>query len=288
MAILRAGAKVLSLAAALSLTVVFSTTLTTVTSLPAQAAGDQNQAVQKYNAKDYQGALNEFKAVYAKDPKNSLCRYYMALCNQCLARVDEAKKDYKWVVDNGTPTLKTQAQTGLSQLERVNVRTGGGSSAAASMPAATATTSDATKGGPDLIERSKDAASKDKTGKDASGKDATGKGTAASGGKPGSATSTKTATAASGPKVDKVINFFSENSRASQLMDQSWDEIKGKYPKVTFQKVSAGDPLCEKYGVSEFPTVIMLDKSGKPLATQSGQQSTESMATTIDTCNDKK
>jgi hypothetical protein len=285
MAILLEGAKVLSLAAALSLTVVCSTTLTTVMSLPVQAAGDQNQAVQKYNAKDYQGALNEIKAVYAKDPKNSLCRYYMALCNQCLARVDEAKKDYKWVVDNGTPTLKAQAQTGLTQLERVHVSSSGGSSMTASKPAATATASDATKGGPDLIERSKDAAGKDKTGNDASAKDASGKGTAASGGKAGSPTSTKTATAASGPKVDKVINFFSENSRASQLMDQSWDEIKVKYPKITFQKVGAGDALCEKYGVSEFPTVIMLDKNGKQLATQAGQQSTESMATTIDTCN---
>jgi tetratricopeptide (TPR) repeat protein len=275
MAILRAGAKVLSLGAALGLTIMCSTTLVTLAGLPAQAAGDQNLAVQKYNAKDYQGALNELKAVYAKDPKNSLCRYYMALCNQCLARVDEAKKDYKWVVDNGAPNLKAQAQTGLNQLEKVNARTGG-SGAVASTPAAT--TGDTPKGGPDLVERSKD-----KAGKDASAKDTNDKST-----KTGSATATKTAAASSGGNVAKVINFFSDAARASQLMEQSWEEIKLKYPKITFQKVNAGDPLCDKYNVSEFPTVVMLDKNGKQLSSQSGSQTTDAMATAIDNCNDKK
>jgi thioredoxin-related protein len=71
-------------------------------------------------------------------------------------------------------------------------------------------------------------------------------------------------------------------------MESSWDEIKPKYPKITFTKVNAGDALCEKYGVSEFPTIVVLDKSGKVLSTQPGTQSAESMATTIDTYNNKK
>jgi predicted Zn-dependent protease len=293
MAILRTGAKVISLTGALGLTVMCSTTLTSLTALttltistalPAHAAGNQNQAIQKYNAKDYQGALNEFKAVYAKEPKNSLCRYYMALCNQCLARVDEAKKDYQWVVDNGTGALKAQAQAGLAQLEKVTIRSGGSASMAATPAATTATTSktaDGGKAGTDLIERSKDPAAKD-----AGGKDASGKSTASGGSKPGSTTPTKTA--AAGGNVAKVLNFFSDASRQSQLMEQSWEDTKAKYPKITFQKVNAGEALCDKYGITEFPTIIVLDKSGKALATQAGQQSAESMASTIDTCNDKK
>jgi len=282
MAILRTGANLLSLAAALGLAIGYWTTMTIVTDLPAQAAGDQNQAIQKYNAKDYQGALNEFRTVYARDPKNSLCRYYMALCNQCLANVDEAKKDYKWVVDNGAPNLKAQAQTGLSQLEKVSIRSGG-STSAASAPAVSATTGDASKGGADLIERSKD-----KSGKDMPGKDASGKGTAAGGDKSSGSTATKTASTSSGGNVGTVLNFYSDSSRNSQLMESSWDEIKPKYPKITFTKVNAGDAQCEKYGVSEFPTIVVLDKNGKVLSTQPGTQSTESMATTIDTYNNKK
>jgi tetratricopeptide (TPR) repeat protein len=295
----RAGAKVLSLSAALGLTMTCSTILTTLGALPAHA-GDVTKAVQKYNAKDYQGALNEFKIVYAKDPKDSLCRYYMALCNQCLARIDEAKKDYKWVVDNGPKNLAAQAQAGLSQLEKVNVRTGGADSTPASAPGPTTTASAAatTKGGPDLIDRSKDAATtaasgkdakgKDASGKGATGKDASGKSTAAGATKADSATKAAPAAAASSGAVDKVLNFYSDASRQSQLMEGPWGEVKEKYPKINFVKVNAGDPLCEKYGVTEFPTVIVLDKSGKALATQAGNQSADSMASTIDQCNQKK
>jgi len=271
-------AKSLSLAAALGLTMTAASVLSV---RPAQAADSLSQAIQKYNAKDYQTALNEFKAVYSHDPKNSLCRYYMALCNQCLARVDEAKKDYKWVVDNGAPNLKANAQAGLAQLDKVNVRTGG-STMTASTTSSAATTAPATggKSGPDLIETSKDANGKDMakgTAKDAAGKDG-GKDAGKSGATAGKA-------AASGEKVAKVINFYSDVSRTCQLMEPAWDEIKGKYPKISFQKVNAGDSLCEKFNVTEFPTVIVVDKNGKVLATQPGLQSAEAMATTIDSCN---
>ena len=238
---------------------------------PALAA-DMNGAVAKYNAKDYQGALNEFKAVFAKEPKNSLARYYMALCNQCLARVEEAKKDYKWVIDNGAPSLKANATTGLNQLEKVGGRTGGTTAAAAPAPTKTAT-ADTAKPGPDLIERNP-AAAKDPKEKTAATTPATTK--PAAGGKE------------EGGAVARVINFYSDASRGSQLMEQSWDEVKAKYPKITFQKISTGDPLCEKYNVSEFPTVVMIDKNGKALATQAGPQSTEQMETAINTCNQKK
>jgi len=245
-----------------------------LSALPALAA-DMKGAVAKYNAKDYQGALNEFKDVFAKDQKNSMARYYMALCNQCLARVEEAKKDYKWVIDNGAPSLKANATTGLNQLEKVGGRTGGSAAAAPAASTTKTAAADASKPGHDLIERSPTAA------KDPKDKTAT-----ATGGKPG--TTTASAKADDGGAVARVVNFYSEASRGSQLMETAWDEVKAKYPKITFQKISTGDPMCDKYNVSEFPTVVMLDKNGKALATQAGPQSTEQMETAINTCNQKK
>ncbi|MBS1992086.1 MAG: thioredoxin family protein [Cyanobacteria bacterium SZAS LIN-3] len=244
---------------------------TAIVVLPQAALADLNGAVAKYNAKDYQGALNEFKALYARDPKNSLCRYYMAMCNQCLARVEEAKKDYQWVIDHGAANLKGNAQAGLAQLEKVGGRTGGSSTmTTTTTPAATSTAkADSGKPSTDLIDRGP-------AGKD--GKTTT----------TPPATTTATKPAEAGSNVARVINFYSEASRGSQLMEPAWDEVKAKFPKITFVKVNTGDPLCEKYNISEFPSVVMLDKNGKALATQAGPQSTESMETTINTCNQKK
>ena len=94
---------------------------------PAIAAPDAfTTAKGKYEKKDYQGALNDFKALSAKYPTNALCHYYMALCNQCLTRVGEAKKEYQWVIDHDRSNLASQATAGLNQLGGVN--NGSGSS----------------------------------------------------------------------------------------------------------------------------------------------------------------
>jgi thioredoxin-like negative regulator of GroEL len=290
MANLRAAERAVALTTGLGLSIFGSTTIAALSGLPAYA--DMNTAVQKYNAKDYQGALNEFKAVCTKDPKNALSHYYMALCDQCLARVDDAKKEYQWVVDNGPANLKGQAQTGLSQLEKVNVRTGGSSSMTASTAPAsssTATTSGTDKPGTDLIDRSgnsKDASGKDAKGKDAVAKDA--KGTAAGTTKAGATDSKTAAAAGAAGNVGKVLNFFSESSRQSQLTEPSWEEVKNKYPKLTFTKINVGDPLCEKYNVSEFPTIIVVDKNGKALNQATGQQGTDGLSSLIDGCLSKK
>ncbi len=81
----------------------------------------------KYEKKDYQGALNDFKALSAKYPTNVLCHYYMALCNQCLTRVGEAKKEYQWVIDNDRGSLANNAAAGLKQLSGVNNGSSGSS-----------------------------------------------------------------------------------------------------------------------------------------------------------------
>jgi thiol-disulfide isomerase/thioredoxin len=94
--------------------------------LPALAAPDNFSAAKsKYEKKDYQGALNDFKALSAKYPNNALCHYYMALCNQCLARVAEAKREYQWVMDNDRGSLSRQAASGLNQLSGGKPSVGG-------------------------------------------------------------------------------------------------------------------------------------------------------------------
>jgi hypothetical protein len=88
-------------------------------------------AKSKYEKKDYQGALNDFKVLSAKYPTNVLCHYYMALCNQCLSRVGEAKKEYQWVIANDRGNLSGQATAGLNQLSGLS----GGSASSGSATA---------------------------------------------------------------------------------------------------------------------------------------------------------
>ena len=93
---------------------------------PALAAPDVfSIAKSKYEKKDYQGALNDFKALSAKYPNNALCHYYMALCNQCLSRVSEAKREYQWVIANDRGSLSRQAAAGLNQLSGGKPSVGG-------------------------------------------------------------------------------------------------------------------------------------------------------------------
>jgi hypothetical protein len=236
------------------------------------AALEMKNATAKYTAKDYQGALNLFKAVVVKEPTNALAHYYLALCNQCLARVGEAKGEYKWVSEHSSGALAEQAKTGLAQLDKVNVRTGGdsaGSSMPATATASASTKSDGKDAGPskDLIERS-----------GAKDKDATASGAAAA---------TKGAPAAKADKVSRIVNFYSENSRQSQTMEENWSEIKTKFTKYACQKVNAGDEMCTTYGVTEFPTILILDKAGHVLSTQSGVVTADQVATAVDSANKK-
>ncbi len=93
---------------------------------PALAAPDAfSTAKSKYEKKDYQGALNDFKALSAKYPNNALCHYYMALCNQCLSRISEAKSEYQWVIANDRGSLSRQAAAGLNQLSGGKPSVGG-------------------------------------------------------------------------------------------------------------------------------------------------------------------
>ncbi len=102
-----------------------------------QAAPSFQQAMADYSSGKYALALSEFQTFKASYPNNALVHYYVALCQQALGRIDQAKLEYKWVVDSRDANLAGKAATGLAQLSSVRLTgAGGGSSSSASAPIA--------------------------------------------------------------------------------------------------------------------------------------------------------
>lgn len=232
--------------------------------LSAQAAPDMKAGIKKYDAKDYQGALNEFKAVVQVHPRDGLAHYYMALCNQCLARVGEAKAEYEKVVELGPANLKDMAQTGINQLSKVSTRTGG-SMATVATTAAPAADSKESKG-----KDAKDAKS-GKDGKDAKADKADGK-------------DAKPAL----PNIKMVYQFYVDSSPGCKSMEATWDETKTrpKYKGIEFVRLNCADAgnagMVEKYGVNAYPTLVIVDQGGKTLSSQTGAMEGEALASWID------
>lgn len=248
----------------------------------ADAFGD---GVKKYNAKDYQGALNLFKQVAAGQPRNALCHYYLALCNQCLARVDEAKKEYKLATESPDPSLRSMAQTGLSQLDRVKIGpvsaiTGGSGNSLVSLevPAGGAGKG---KDGKDGKDGGKDGKAKD-SGKAESGSSSGSGGTAAA--KGGSAGGVKT-----------IYYFYTNWSRTAKIMDPTIDNAKAQYPKINFKRIDIEAPenqqLLQTYGVTgngNDPTTVMVDGNGKIVNSYTGCVEGSGFTSMIDEANAKK
>jgi thiol-disulfide isomerase/thioredoxin len=121
--------------------IIVSAVVLTGVSPSSHAADAFSTAKQKYDSKDYQGALNDFKALAAKYPTNGLCHYYLALCNQCLSRTAEAKREYQWVIANDRTSLKQKAEVGFNQLNGVNTGSGSGSSSSGAASSSSASSS---------------------------------------------------------------------------------------------------------------------------------------------------
>lgn len=225
------------------------------------SAPDMQGAIKKYNAKDYQGALNEFKEFAKTKPNDGLCHYYMALCNQCLARVGEAKLHYQKVLEIGHPSLKANAQTGLNQLEKVTVRYGGvGSSGGSSTTSAAAGAADNS-----LISVKPTA-----------------------GGKADGKTEAKDAKEVKKtlPNIKRVIMFYSDSSPGSAAMESTWDDAKQKYKDLEFTRLnvadSANSDMVAQYGVTSYPTTVVIDQGGKVLHNQAGPMIGEAFGTMLD------
>lgn len=247
-------------------------------------AADMQSGIKKYQAKQYQAALNDFKEVVKANPSDALCHYYMALCNQCLARIGEAKAEYKKVTEIGPPNLKAQAQSGLSQLERVSVRTGGNTAAAS-----TTGTTDSASGG----------AAGSATGNSPVATSGTnGAGTyspnMAKGGKdPGKDPGKDLAEAKKSlPAIKQIIMFYSDSSPGSAAMQDTWDEAKVKYKTIEFTRLNVADnsnaEMVAKYSVNAYPTTVMIDQQGKAVLNQAGPMIGEAFSSTIDGLLKKK
>jgi len=103
-----------------------------VGALQTLAAPSFQEAVADYNAGQYAKALGKLEAVKAAYPTNALVHYYMALCQQAVGHLGQAKVEYQWVISSRDPKLAPMAMTGLSQLSGART-TGGGSSGGSSV-----------------------------------------------------------------------------------------------------------------------------------------------------------
>jgi len=65
---------------------------------PAFAETDAETGVKEFNAKNYRGALERFRAQLVKTPRDVQCNYYAALCYQYLGNTANALAMYKRVV----------------------------------------------------------------------------------------------------------------------------------------------------------------------------------------------
>jgi tetratricopeptide (TPR) repeat protein len=94
------------------------------------AAPSFQEGMAEYNSGKYAHALGTFQTFKASYPNNALVHYYIALCQQGLGHIDQAKVEYKWVMESRDPSLATKAASGLAQLS--NIRTTGSGRATSS------------------------------------------------------------------------------------------------------------------------------------------------------------
>ena len=95
------------------------------------AAPSFQDAVNDYNSGKYARALGTLQAVKASYPNNALVHYYIALCQQSIGHLDQARSEFQWVVASRDPRLSAMAATGLAQLAGARTSGSGGGGTAA-------------------------------------------------------------------------------------------------------------------------------------------------------------
>src|SRR6187551_1861570 len=111
----------------------------------AVAAPTAQEAINDYNTGKYLSCLQKLQALNLKN--NATSHYYIALCAQNLNRMTEAKAEYNWVITYGTEPLKSYAQKGLANLDKLHVSSPSAPVAAAPAAAHPAKAAVATTGG---------------------------------------------------------------------------------------------------------------------------------------------
>lgn len=232
-----------------------------------------NEAVALYKKAQYQQAFNIFTALSAQSPNVGIYHYYLALCNQCMSRVPAAKAEYQWVVNND-PSLRNNAQAGLNTLDHVKntstIMAGSGSSSGSAAVAKSDTAGGSAKG-----------AAKDK---DAAKDDAKGNKVATNnGGRP-------LPPGKNGPpKI--AYDFYTDWCNPCKAMEPEWEKVAAERKGIKFQRINAEDPanaeLVRKYGVSAYPTVVMLDAGSTVLFNAPGAMTYGELSNLIDRLSEK-
>ncbi|CAN5267283.1 hypothetical protein BH10CYA1_BH10CYA1_36420 [soil metagenome] len=117
----------------------------------AVAAPTAQEAINDYNSGKYLSCLQKLQALNLKN--NATSHYYIALCAQNLNRMTEAKAEYNWVITYGTEPLRSYAQKGLSNLDKLHAFTPSAPVTAAPVEHQPAKTAVATTGGSGAVKK---------------------------------------------------------------------------------------------------------------------------------------
>lgn len=207
-----------------------------------------DSAVSHYKAGQYRQAVTEFKQMTASYPRNALSHYYLALCYQSLGNRAEARQEFSLTSQYGDASLKSYAQTALTNLSATGQSSGASSGRTAPVNSASVGSVDPRQMG---------LAAADMAG-------ATGGG--------GGARLAQTA------QVAEVLEFYTDWCHVCKEFGPVWSETQRNMGGVQFHSYNAEDgsnsALVQKYNVHAYPTLVYLDRSGKVLKNMAGAYNT--------------
>ncbi|HEY9760602.1 MAG TPA: thioredoxin domain-containing protein [Oculatellaceae cyanobacterium] len=204
-----------------------------------------DKGVAHYKAGQYKDAVGEFKQVTASYPTNALSHYYLALCYQALGNRAEARQEFTLTSQYGDASLKSYAARAMGTLT------------ASTQSTPTSATASGASSNADEFKRMGMAAAA----------------MASSGGQ-----STAVAANSRASQVAQVLEFYTTWCHVCQGFEPIWTETQQKMPGIQFQQFNAEDgsnaQLVQKYNVTQYPTLVYLDKSGNVLKRLAGAYNT--------------
>lgn len=88
-----------------------------VAALPATAQAAFDEAIRRYQTRDYRSAIALLQGLLAQNQSCAEYHYYAALCYQQLGNLPEAAKEYQWVSTNASnPAVRANGKRGLEML----------------------------------------------------------------------------------------------------------------------------------------------------------------------------
>ncbi|MCA0315949.1 MAG: hypothetical protein LCH63_19170 [Candidatus Melainabacteria bacterium] len=85
-----------------------------------------SEAMQLYQSKNYNQALERFKAITQANPRLAMGHYYLALCHQAVGHISQAQAEYQLVMQLDRGQLYNYAAAGLRQLGSARGMSGSG------------------------------------------------------------------------------------------------------------------------------------------------------------------